>query len=53
MVKIYMHGKDQELLPCIELDDGTLITEPEILMALIKALIVKGTISQANIKAQL
>lgn len=53
MVKIYLQGKDREGLPCIELDDGTLITEPQILMALIKALIVKGTITQANIKAQL
>ena len=52
-MKFYKHGKDQEYLPCIELDDGTLITEPEILLALIKALIVKGTITQANIKAQL
>ena len=53
MVKVYLKGKDQESLPCIELDDGTLITEPEILLALIKALIVKGTVTQANIKAQL
>ena len=53
MVKIYLHGKDQEYLPSVELDDGTLITEPEILLALIKALIVKGTVTQANIKAQL
>ncbi len=53
MVKIYLHGKDAESLPCVELDDRTLITEPEILLALIKALIAKGTITQANIKAQL
>ena len=53
MVKIYLRGKDQEPLPCVELDDGTLVTEPEILLALIKALIVKGTITQANIKNQL
>ena len=39
MMKFYKHGKDAEGLPCIELDDGTLITEPEILLALIKALI--------------
>jgi len=52
-VKFYKHGKDEESLPCVELDDGTLITEPEILLALIKALVVKGTITQANIKAQL
>ena len=53
MVKVYLVGKDREGLPCVELDDGTLITEPEILLALIKALVVKGTITQANIKAQL
>ena len=52
-MKFYKYGKDQESLPCVELDDGTLISEPEILLALIKALIVKGTVTQANIKAQL
>jgi len=52
-LKFYKYGKDQESLPCVELDDGTLISEPEILLALIKALIVKGTVTQANIKAQL
>lgn len=53
MAKLYLHGKDAESLPCLELDDGTLITEPQILLALIKALIVKGTITQADVKAQL
>ena len=53
MPKMYKYGKDQEPLPCIELDDGTLITEPEILLALIKALVKKGVITQAEIKAQL
>jgi hypothetical protein len=48
--KVYLHGKDQESLPCIELPDGTLITEPEILYALIKALIQKGLITQQDIK---
>jgi len=52
-MKFYKHGKDQESLPCVELDDGTLITEPEILLALIKALIKKGVITQAHIKAEL
>ncbi len=52
-MKFYKYGKDREYLPCVELDDGTLISEPEILLALIKALVVKGTITQANIKAQL
>lgn len=52
-MKFHKHGKDEETLRCIELDDGTLITEPEILLALIKALVKKGTVTQANIKAEL
>jgi len=52
-MKFYKYGKDRESLPCIELDDGTLITEPEILLALIKALIAKGVVTQAEIKAKL
>jgi len=52
-MKFYKYGKDQEQLPCVELDDGTLITEPEILLALIKALIKKGAITQADIKVML
>jgi len=52
-MKYYKYGKDRESLPCVELDDGTLITEPEILLALIKALIKKGVITQANIRAEL
>lgn len=53
MVKVYLRGKDQEYLPCIELDDGTLITAPEILLALIKVLVKKGVITQKDIKDQL
>ena len=52
-MKFYKHGKDEESLPCIELDDGTLKTEPEILLALIKALVKKGIVTQANVKAEL
>jgi hypothetical protein len=52
-MKFYKYGKDAESLPCVELDDGTLITEPEILLALIKALVKKGTVTQVNIKAEL
>jgi len=51
-LKYYKHGKDQEYLPCIELDDGTLITHPEISLALIKVLVKKGVVSLAEIKAQ-
>ena len=50
-MKFYKYGKDQESLPCVELDDGTLITEPEILLALIKALVKRGVVTQADIKA--
>lgn len=52
-MKFYKYGKDQESLPCLELDDGTIINEPEILLALIKALIKKGVITQNDIKAML
>lgn len=52
-MKFYKHGKDGEGLPCIELNDGTLITDPEILMALIKALVKKGVVTQAQIKAEI
>lgn len=50
-MKFYKHGKDMESLPCVELDDGTLVTEPEIVLALIKALAKKGVIEQADVKA--
>lgn len=36
MVKIYKHGKDRESLPCVELDDGTLITILDVIRALFK-----------------
>jgi len=52
-MKFYKYGKDQEPLPCVELDDGTVITEPEIVLALIKALIKKGVLKRAEIKAEL
>jgi len=52
-MKFYKYGKDKESLPCVELDDGTIITEPEILIALIKTLIKKGVLKQADLKAEL
>jgi len=48
-----MHKQGNEQAPCVELDDGTIIYEPQILLALIKALIKKGAVTQANIKAEL
>jgi hypothetical protein len=52
-MKFYKYGKDEESLPCVELDDGTLIIEPQILLALIKALVKKGAVTPAQIKAEL
>ena len=52
-LKFWKRGKDEEWLPCVELDDGTIITSPEILKALIQALIKKGVVSQLEIKAEL
>lgn len=41
-MKFYKYGKDQEYSPCIELDDGTILTVPEYVIrgreALIQAL---------------
>jgi len=51
-MKFYRYGKDIESLPCVELDDGTLVTSPEILLALIKVLIKKNVITVAEIKAE-
>jgi hypothetical protein len=52
-MKIYKYGKDQETLPCIELDGGSIHTEIEIILALVKALIRKGVITQQQIKDEL
>jgi len=52
-MKFHKHGKDKEELPCLELDDGTVVIEPQILLALIKALVKKGVIKQSEIKAEL
>lgn len=51
-MKIYRYGKDREYQPCVELDDGTLLTQLEFEVQLFKALEAKGTVTQANIKAQ-
>jgi len=52
-LKFYKRGKDTESMPCIELDDGTIIIDAEILFALIKALVKKGVITPKNIKDEL
>lgn len=52
-MKFYKNGKDQIYDPCLELNDGTIITDYEILLALIKALVRKGVITQAEIKKEL
>ncbi len=53
MAKFYRFGKDEISEPCIELDDGTIIIDAEILLALIKALVKKGVITQVEIKKEL
>jgi len=52
-MKFYKYGKDREGLPCIELDDGTIIVDAEILLALIKTLVKKGVLQVSEIKAEL
>jgi len=50
MVKYYEFGKDTETLPCIELDDGTVITTPEVVLAIVMKLIEKRIITQDDLK---
>lgn len=52
-MKIYKLGKDQEFLPCVDFEDGSVHTDIEVLEALIKAIIKKGTITLKNIKDEL
>jgi len=52
-MKFYKHGKDAEGLPCVELDSGTTVIIPEVTIALAKALVKKGVLTLAEIKAEL
>ncbi len=52
-MKFYKHGKDKESQPCIELEEGSVHTDLEVLFALIKALIKKGVLTKQEIKDQL
>lgn len=52
-MKFYKYGKDLEHLPCLELNDGTLIIHPRITLAALRALVKKGVITQADIKNEL
>ena len=45
-MKFYKFGKDMESLPCVELDDGTLILATEAVLALIEIL----KVDQAKLK---
>lgn len=52
-MKFYKYGKDREGLPCVELDDGTLLVDAEILLMLIKALVKKKVVTVQDIKGEL
>jgi len=49
-MKYLKHGKDAEYMPCIELDDGTVITVPETVLAIVMKLIEKRIITQDDLK---
>jgi len=40
-------------MPCVELEDGTVIVDVRILLALVKALVKNGTVTVAEIKTEL
>ena len=48
-MKIYLLGKDQEYRSCIELEEGSVHTDLEVLFALIKGLIKKGILTKQQI----
>lgn len=52
-MKFYPLGKDQETRPCIELEEGSVHTDLEVLFALIKGLIKAGAITKQQIKDEL
>jgi len=52
-MKFYPYGKDQESRPCIELEEGSVHTDLEVIFALIKALIKAGVITKQKIVDEL
>ena len=52
-MKFYKDGIDQETRPCIELDEGSVHTDLEVIFALIKALIKAGAITREKIVDEL
>ena len=52
-MNIYKDGKDQESRACIELEEGSVHTDLEVIFAIIRALIKKGVLTKAEIIAEL
>lgn len=52
-MKFYPYGKDEQDRPCIELDEGSVHTDLEVILALIRALLKKGTLTKQEIKNEL
>ena len=52
-MKYHRYGKDQETLPCVELDDLSVYPEGEILLALIEAFLKKGLLKIDDVKGEL
>lgn len=52
-MKFFLYGKDQETRPCIELEEGSVHTDLEVIFALIKAIIKKGLLTKQEIKDEL
>lgn len=52
-MKVYRYGKDEELMPCIELKTGSVHTDVECLLALAKALVKKGVLTKQDILDEL
>lgn len=48
-MKFYKGGKDQEYEHCIELEEGSVHTDLEVIFALIKALIKNGVLTKQQI----
>lgn len=49
-MKFYRYGKDQEMLPCIELDDGTVLTVGEYVISAKKENPTYGTIVGGDVR---
>lgn len=52
-MKYYINGKDCEYRPCIELEEGSVHADLEVIFALIKALIKNGLLTKKQIQDEL